>query len=276
MNNISLPNAELFNQPLRPENNLSSFAYTNAILRASNRLSNIVLHSWTLEDTVILGLKDQRLPHLTSALNYLKENQLHYFMRNSGGLAVVSDSGILNFSIFLPWHLLGQELSITAAYQVMTSIVQNAFPELTIETGEITHSYCPGSFDLSVNGQKIGGMSQRRNKDGVVVMLYLSVNGPQMLRGELIRNFYSQGLKNEVNKWHFPDVWPTAMTTLEELLHTKISLEEANDRLINTVTKASQPALQQTMWSPEFITFLGQELSSIERLQDRLKKTEEN
>lgn len=276
MNNISLPNAELFNQPLRPENNLSSFAYTNAILRASNQLSNIVLHSWTLEDTVILGLKDQRLPHLTSALNYLKEKQLHYFMRNSGGLAVVSDSGILNFSIFLPWHLLGQELSITAAYQVMTSIVQNAFPELTIETGEITHSYCPGSFDLSVNGQKIGGMSQRRNKDGVVVMLYLSVNGPQMLRGELIRNFYSQGLKNEVNKWHFPDVWPTAMTTLEELLHTKISLEEANDRLINTVTKASQPALQQTMWSPEFITFLGQELSSIGRLQDRLKKTEEN
>ncbi|MEY8442143.1 lipoate--protein ligase family protein [Lactobacillaceae bacterium 24-114] len=275
MNNISLPNAELFNQPLNPENNLSSFAYTNAILRASNQLSNIVLHSWTLEDTVILGLKDQRLPHLSDALNYLQKNQLHYFMRNSGGLAVVSDSGILNFSIFLPWHLLGQELNITAAYQVMADNVQKAFPELSIESGEITHSYCPGSFDLSVNGQKIGGMSQRRNKDGAVIMLYLSVNGPQMLRGELIRNFYSHGLQDEVNKWHFPDVWPTAMTTLEELLHTKISLTEANNRLINTVTTSPNTRLQQIMWSPDFINFLGQELNSIERLQDRLKKMEE-
>ena len=71
MINISNQHVELFDQPLKPANNLSSFTYTNAILRASDQLASPVLHFWTLEDTIILGLKDQRLPYLSTALNYL-------------------------------------------------------------------------------------------------------------------------------------------------------------------------------------------------------------
>ena len=156
----------------------------------------------------------------------------------------------------------------------MTDVVSAAFPELTIETGEITHSYCPGTFDLSVNGQKIGGMSQRRNKSGVVVMLYLSVNGPQMLRGEVIRDFYTQGLQNEENKWNFPDIWPTAMTTLEELLGTKLSLNDANQRLLNVFKDRGTEALQQVMWSRDFINYLSQESTTIDHLQERLQREE--
>ena len=94
-----------FIQPLTPADNLSSFIYTNALLRSANELKYPLLHFWTLEDTVILGLKDQRLPHLSTALASLTHRGFHYFMRNSGGLAVVSDDGILNLSIFYPWHL---------------------------------------------------------------------------------------------------------------------------------------------------------------------------
>ena len=274
MINISNQHVEIFDQPLKPANNLSSFTYTNAILRASDQLPSPVLHFWTLEDTVILGLKDQRLPHLSTALNYLSNKGLHYFIRNSGGLAVARDSGILNFSIFLPWHVIGGELKIDEAYQVMTDVVSAAYPELTIKTGEITHSYCPGTFDLSVNGQKIGGMSQRRNKSGVVVMLYLSVNGPQMLRGEVIRDFYTKGLQNEENKWHFPDIWPTSMTTIEELLCKPLSLKEARQRLLNIFADRGEQQLRQAMWSQKFIQYLGQELSTITRLQERLQGEE--
>lgn len=274
MINISNQHVETFSQPLNPENNLASFAYTNALLRASEQLSSPVLHSWTLEDTVILGLKDQRLPYLQKALNYLDGKGLHYFIRNSGGLAVASDSGILNFSIFIPWHVNGSELEIDGAYQVMTDVVSAAFPEITIKTGEITHSYCPGTFDLSVNGQKIGGMSQRRNRSGVVVMLYLSINGPQMLRGETIRDFYTRGLQNVENKWHFPDIWPTAMTTIEELLGKPLSLTEANQRLLNVFSDRGSQQLQQVMWSNKFIQYLQQESTTINRLQERLHKEE--
>lgn len=272
MQNFNQQHVEYFDQPLQPANNLTSFAYTNALLRSSEELPAPLLHFWTLEDSVILGLKDQRLPHLADALNFLHDRQQHFFVRNSGGLAVVSDSGVLNFSLFFPWHLESHQLTIDTAYQRMKEVVAQAFPELTIATGEITHSYCPGSFDLSVNQQKIGGISQRRNAAGVVVMLYLSVNGDQLRRGELIRDFYSRGLQGIDNKWHFPDIWPTAMTTLADLLHQPLTIEDTKQRLLGVFPDHGQDSFHQLTWSPSFIKLANDELSAMTRLQERLHK----
>lgn len=261
-----------FIQPLTPADNLSSFIYTNALLRSASELKFPLLHFWTLEDTVILGLKDQRLPHLSTALASLTHRGFHYFMRNSGGLAVVSDDGILNLSIFYPWHLEDHELTIDEAYQRMVNLIQAAFPSLEIATGEITHSYCPGSFDISVNGQKIGGISQRRNKVGVTVMLYLSVCGNQQDRGKLIRDFYDTGLQQDQNKWHFPDVWPGAMITISKALNTQLSVQDAIQRIQSVVQIIAPDSLNNLMWSPNFISTLSKELISMERLQERLEK----
>lgn len=261
-----------FIQPLTPADNLSSFIYTNALLRSASELKFPLLHFWTLEDTVILGLKDQRLPHLSTALASLPHRGFHYFMRNSGGLAVVSDDGILNLSIFYPWHLEDHELTIDEAYQRMVDLIQAAFPSLEIATGEITHSYCPGSFDISVNGQKIGGISQRRNKVGVTVMLYLSVCGNQQDRGKLIRDFYDTGLQQDQNKWHFPDVWPGAMTTVSKVLNSQLSVQDAIQRIQSVVQITAPDSLNNLMWSPNFISTLSKELISMERLQERLEK----
>lgn len=261
-----------FIQPLSPADNLSSFIYTNALLRSASELKFPLLHFWTLEDTVILGLKDQRLPHLATALASLTHRGFHYFMRNSGGLAVVSDDGILNLSIFYPWHLEDHELTIDEAYQRMVNLIQAAFPSLEIATGEITHSYCPGSFDISVNGQKIGGISQRRNKVGVTVMLYLSVCGNQQDRGKLIRDFYDTGLQQDQNKWHFPDVWPGAMTTVSKVLNSQLSVQDAIQRIQSIVQIIAPDSLNNLMWSPNFISTLSKELISMERLQERLEK----
>jgi octanoyl-[GcvH]:protein N-octanoyltransferase len=261
-----------FIQPLTPADNLSSFIYTNALLRSASELKFPLLHFWTLEDTVILGLKDQRLPHLSTALASLTHRGFHYFMRNSGGLAVVSDDGILNLSIFYPWHLEDHELTIDEAYQRMVDLIQAAFPSLEIATGEITHSYCPGSFDISVNGQKIGGISQRRNKVGVTVMLYLSVGGNQQDRGKLIRDFYDTGLQQDQNKWHFPDVWPGAMTTVSKVLNSQLSVQDAIQRIQSVVQITAPDSLNNLMWSPNFISTLSKELISMERLQERLEK----
>lgn len=263
-----------FNQPLAPVNNLSSFVYTNALLRVADQMTAPVLHFWTLADTVILGLKDQRLPYLAQALKLLQNRGYHYFMRNSGGLAVVSDGGILNLSMFIPWHIAGKELTIDEGYQRMVDLVQAAFPSLKIATGEITHSYCPGSFDISVDGQKIGGISQRRNAKGVVVMLYLSVSGDQLQRGEVIRDFYAAGLRDANNKWHFPDVWPTAMTTVAELLNKPVTVRDAINQFKGVCQLADNSDLNNLMWSSDFITTLNSELTSMNRLQERLQKEE--
>lgn len=261
-----------FNQALLPQNNLASFAYTNAILRSIDQLTNPLLHFWTLKQTVILGLKDQRLPHIEDARQFLSDHGYHSFMRNSGGLAVVSDDGILNLSLFIPWQLLGHELTIDTAYQQMVDLIQAAFPELTIHTGEIVHSYCPGNFDISVAGQKIGGISQRRNQHGVVVMLYLSVNGDQQARGALIRDFYQRGLQAIENKWHFPDVWPTSMTTIADLLHQQISINDAITRIQQACQLTSSESFNNLLWSQDFNTTLTDEFNRITNLQARLKK----
>lgn len=261
-----------FCQPLAPENNLTSFIYTNALLRSSKQLPTPLLHFWTLKNTVILGLKDQRLPYLADALHVCERHGYQYFMRNSGGLAVVSDDGILNFSLFFPWHLEERQLTIDEAYQRMIVVIQAAFPELKIETGEVTHSYCPGTFDVQVDGQKIGGISQRRNQEGVVVMLYLGINGQQVQRGELIRDFYDAGLKDIPNKWHFPDVWPTSMTTIAELLHQPLTVNEAQYRLEHVFKKYDNAAFHQLTWQPQFIKYLNDERLAISKLQERLTK----
>ena len=38
--------------------------------------------------------------------------------------------------------------------------------EVDIEAYEIVGSYCPGSYDLSINGKKFAGISQRRLRGG--------------------------------------------------------------------------------------------------------------
>lgn len=263
-----------FNQPLIPANNLSSFIYTNSLLRVADQFTRPLLHFWTLEDTVILGLKDQRLPFLPAALRLLTTQGKHYFLRNSGGLAVVSDAGILNVSLFFPWHLEDHELTIDEAYQRMVALIQAAFPELAITTGKITHSYCPGSFDISISGQKIGGISQRRNKAGVVVMLYLSVNGDQEARGKIISDFYAAGLKGAENKWHFPNVWPAAMTTVEHALGKALTIDQAMGQIREVCNLATDHGLANLMWSSDFITVLDKELAAMNRLQERLTKEE--
>lgn len=272
MSNFNKQPFQQFIQPLPPADNLSSFIYTNALLQSANQLAHPLLHFWTLQDTVILGLKDQRLPHLSSALRLLNHRGYHYFMRNSGGLAVVSDDGILNLSIFYPWHLEDHELTIDQAYQNMVDLIKAAFPTLSVATGEITHSYCPGSFDISVNGQKIGGISQRRNKLGVVVMLYLSVCGNQQDRGILIRDFYDEGLQQESNKWHFPDVWPGAMTTVAKVTDTPLTVSDVIKKIQTAANISDSTSLNSIMWSPDFITLLDKELTSMIKLQERLKK----
>ncbi|WP_283621723.1 lipoate--protein ligase family protein [Limosilactobacillus avium] len=268
---IKQPVAE-FDQPLVPQNNTTSFIYTNALLQSSKEMATPLLHFWTLEKTVILGLKDQRLPHLDQALKVCERHGYHYFLRNSGGLAVISDDGILNFSLFFPWHLEKRQLTIDEAYERMITVIKAAFPELQIETGEVTHSYCPGTFDVHVNGQKIGGISQRRNMDGVVVMLYLGINGPQMTRGELVRDFYDAGLGDEENKWHFPDVWPTSMTTISSLLGHEVTVADAKQRLRNVFPHHQQAKFDQLMWQANFIKSLNDERIAIGKLQQRLSK----
>lgn len=103
-------------------------------------------------------------------------------------------------------------------------------------------------------------------------MLYLSVNGDQQARGALIRDFYQQGLQNIKNKWRFPDVWPTSMTTITDLVHQNISINNAIERIQQSTQMVASDSFNNLLWSQDFNVTLVDEFNRITNLQTRLKK----
>ena len=147
-------------------------------------------------------------------------------VRNSGGLAVVLDEGVLNISIVLSEK--DTAIDIPAGYEVMLAFVRMLFPEAgdRIEAYEIVGSYCPGSYDLSIDGRKFAGISQRRLRQGIAVQVYLCVEGSGAERAELIRDLYEIGLQGESTKFIYPAIKPEVMASLSELLETSLTVSD--------------------------------------------------
>ncbi|WP_143463416.1 lipoate--protein ligase family protein [Levilactobacillus enshiensis] len=249
-----------------------AFGYTNALLDLVVDLQQPILHFWTMQPTVIMGLKDKRLPDLKAAIRAVQGHGYDAVLRNSGGLAVVSDAGVLNVSLFTP--LTTPPISVDAAYEQMMQLVAAAWPELAIAHYEITRSYCPGDYDLSVNGLKIAGIAQRRSPHALVTMLYLGVNGNQTARGELVRDFYQAGLSDQPNQWDFPDVDPAVMTTTAALLQHDVTIADAQARFITACQTAGlnveHEKLATLMAAPPFTTALDHATAQMARRQPRL------
>ncbi|GAA0363391.1 lipoate--protein ligase family protein [Alkalibacterium iburiense] len=226
------------------EHPFSPFALTDAFIQEAGEKKQPIMHFWTTSKQIILGMLDTKLPYLNDALRVFSSYDYAYMVRNSGGLAVVSDEGVLNFSIFFPEG--EARLSINEGYERMHHILQEAFASYgkTIHAYEISDSYCPGDFDLSIDGKKIAGIAQRRLRGGIAIMIYLSVHGDQKKRADMIRAFYDVGLKQKETKWDFPPVRPEVMTTLEEALGVPLTIEQTKENIQHVFTKAGIELIQ--------------------------------
>ncbi|UOY91279.1 lipoate--protein ligase family protein [Ectobacillus sp. JY-23] len=197
--------------------------------------SPATMRSWVHHDTIVLGIQDTRLPHLQEGISLLKERGYHVIVRNSGGLAVVLDEGVLNVSLILRESEKG--IDINLGYDAMYSLIQHMlrdFPAM-IEAKEIVGSYCPGSYDLSINNQKFAGISQRRIRGGIAVQIYLCADGSGSERAQTIRDFYDIALQNEETKFTFPTIVPETMASLSELLGQHITVQDLMLRLFQSL-----------------------------------------
>ena len=188
--------------------------------------------TWVHHNTVVLGIQDTRLPFLQEGIHYLTEQGYQPIVRNSGGLAVVLDEGVLNISLVFPEVEKG--IDINRGYDVMWQLIQQMFADFPqmIEAREIVGSYCPGSYDLSIGGKKFAGISQRRLRRGVAVQIYLCVNGSGSRRAELVRGFYQLAKKEEQTKFVYPEVVPAVMASLAELLGVELTIADVMLRLL--------------------------------------------
>lgn len=236
-------------------NAITSFAVDDALaLSVSNRLSPPVVRLWVHDHTVVLGIPDGRLPYLNEGVKMLTQHGYDTMIRNSGGLAVALDRGVLNISLVLPGV---KHISIDDCYEAMFRFVQHMLKDLTddIEAYEIVGSYCPGKYDLSIGGIKFAGISQRRIKDGAAIQIYLDVEGNGRERAQLIKSFYDLTIRGEETRFTYPDIKPTTMGSLSELLNTPITINEMKMRVKKTLEQLSEKIISPTFSKQELITF---------------------
>lgn len=215
--------------------NLAHFALTDSLIQYAGENEQAIIHFWQTPPLTILGMMDTKIGEFNQALDVFKEYGYDYMIRNSGGLAVVSDPGVLNVSLIYPSKK-DNRFSIDEGYEMMLHFIRKTFyprfPEKKIEAFEVKHSYCFGEYDLSIDGKKIAGISQRRIKNGVAIMLYISVNGNQDRRAEMIKEFYHHGLDGSEPKGRYPEVKKEVMTSLEEAYGVELSVSEVKNMML--------------------------------------------
>lgn len=231
---LRVPEWRFFDESMsaRSRSALESFAADDTLCHlVGQNMSVPVVRTWVHDETVVLGIQDHRLPHIAEAMVHLEKEGYQSIVRNSGGLAVVLDQGILNVSIILSEK--DTSIDISTGYDVMLEFVRMLFPEAgnQIEAYEIVGSYCPGSYDLSIDGRKFAGISQRRLRQGIAVQVYLCVEGSGAKRAALIRDLYEIGLQGESTKFVYPNIRPEVMASLEELLGMPLTVQDVVIRI---------------------------------------------
>ncbi|AGK56089.1 lipoate--protein ligase family protein [Bacillus sp. 1NLA3E] len=226
--------------------------------------------AWVHHKTVVLGIQDTKLPHLEAGLHYLHDQGYKYIVRNSGGLAVVLDEGVLNLTLVLTETEKG--ININRGYDAMWLLIKRMFADFQqqIEAREISESYCPGSYDLSINGKKFAGISQRRLRKGVAVQIYLCVTASGANRAELIKGFYDRAKKGEPTKLFFPEVNPDVMASLSELLGEELSITDVMMRFLTTLKETSNQIYSGQLTDEEITLFSEYYERVVERNQKML------
>lgn len=202
----------------------TSFAIDDAIATTvGEKIIPTTFRMWVHDKTVVLGVPDSRLPYFEDGVKVMQEHGYDIVIRNSGGLAVALDKGVLNISMILPNN---NNVTIHSGYDLMHALIQLLLKEHTreVKAYEIVGSYCPGDYDLSINGVKFAGISQRRVRNGVAVQIYLDIEGDSKQRAALIREFYEVSKRGEETKIIYPDVNPAVMGSINELLHTNYTV----------------------------------------------------
>lgn len=211
--------------------------------------------AWVHPPTIVLGIQDSKLPFLEKGLTYIKEQGYDYLVRNSGGLAVVLDEGVLNLSLIFREEEKG--IDINRGYEAMWELIKEMFSDFSkeIEAREIVGSYCPGSYDLSINGKKFAGISQRRLRNGVAVQIYLCVSGSGSQRAELVKNFYALAKQTSDTKYEYPEVNPDVMSSLSELLEVELTIQDVMLRFL-TALKAKSESIVAGDWTEDELVLL--------------------
>jgi len=248
---------------------IQSFALDDTLCTKIGKMeSPTTIRTWVHHNTIVLGIQDTRLPNLENGIKYLNNHGYKAIVRNSGGLAVVLDEGVLNISILFPEA--ERKLQINDGYETMYALIQDMFSDLTnkIVAKEIVGSYCPGDFDLSIDGKKFAGISQRRIRKGVAVQIYLCISESGSERASIIQNFYEIAINNSNTSFNYPSILPNTMASLSELLTMDLTITDVMKRLLQSLIKLTPNLIPYSLHGDEIDLYNHH----LERMIDRNKE----
>lgn len=213
----------LINELGLPENALYSTAMDDMSIRSVTE-DTMILHLFQ-HTGINMGLDDVRIPEFRHGLDYYGSKQQTVTLRNSGGRSVVADEGVLNMSL-----IYCSKASMHENYTAYADFIKESLSPFTteIKTGEIKGAYCPGNSDMSISGKKFCGTAQRKVKDAVAMVCYISINGNQQQRGKLVQGFYDACRFQDVS------VDPEAMESLDTLTSLELSVADVARQIIAT------------------------------------------
>lgn len=123
--------------------------------------------------------------------------------------------GVVNISLMLPNP--GRDINIHDDFREMASIIAESLHPWTrnARTGEIEGAFCPGEYDVSVEGMKFCGIAQRRQAKAYIITAFIIVEGQGDALVQQVSRFYREASGGA--KEGYPEVRPGTMASLQEL-----------------------------------------------------------
>jgi octanoyl-[GcvH]:protein N-octanoyltransferase len=209
-----------------PEDIGYPFALDVLLGRHTGEGGGSVLHIWNHPRAFVIGSKDSRLPRAADAIRWLERQGYSVLVRNSGGAAVPLDLGVVNLSLILPIEATASS-GFRDDFELMYALIRDTAADYgcKAERGEVAGSYCPGDYDLQVDGLKFCGIAQRRQVRAMIIQAFVIVEGSGATRAELVKAFYDRaGVGAEPGD--YPEVIPGVMTSLQERAVTGLETAE--------------------------------------------------
>lgn len=209
----------------------SEFAGISDQVLRTLKEDTIVLQMFSQKRKAIsIGYDDTKGPHFKEGVAYYREQGYDVGIRGAGGRSVANDEGILNFSLQFKTDLNSHE-----QYVFFHKFMQDALAPLNIklDLGLVEGAYCPGTYDISIGGRKVSGTASRAVTGNALVGGFLSVNGDQRKRSEVISRFYE--ITDDVIR-----VNPDKMITVAEAVGYEISVDEVRQLVIEQFHKIAR------------------------------------
>ncbi len=177
-----------------------------------------VIHMWTHEDAMTIGLRDRRLSGAVEAMKQFRQEGTSVAVRASGGAAVPLKPGVLNLSIMLPNPK--QRINIHDDFRFMAEWISRAVHPWSVQvhTGEVDGAFCPGDYDISIDGRKFCGIAQRRQAKAYMITAFVIVEGNGEELAAQIKRFYDLATGPQDADKNYPIVRPGTMGGLNELV----------------------------------------------------------